>query len=249
MQDQSVSLSMSNILLEQLDSIKTIARKTSKAKGLASDCHKDFVSYVILKFVENDYRRLQQFRHNCQWKTYLTKVIKRLWINFLEEQFGKWRSSQKATQLGTHAQELERLVYREGFSLREAIQILNQKHHTTGDSQDWESIYQQLPTRLPKRFIDLESANHVATSQNIEQELLNREEQRVTHLKLLHIKKFIASLNPEDQNLLWLRFEHCLTIPQISKRTGIKNRSLYFKLNNCIKHVRKKILQQPIIDF
>src|SRR5690349_3555121 len=67
----------------------------------------DFSSVVMVKLVENDYRKIREYKGTSSPRTYLTTVIVNLLKDYINHLWGKWRSSEEAKRLGDVAVKLE----------------------------------------------------------------------------------------------------------------------------------------------
>ena len=75
-------------------------RFLSRRNRLGTDEREDFTSYAMLKLVENDYARLRKYRGDSSFRTYLTVVMQRLFLDYRTQKWGKWRPSTTATPRG-----------------------------------------------------------------------------------------------------------------------------------------------------
>ena len=104
--------------------VEELMRFLSRRNRRGTDEREDFTSYAMLKLVENDYARLRKYRGDSSFRTYLTVVMQRLFLDYRTQKWGKWRPSTTATRLGATAVELETLLYRDGIDFHEAREML-----------------------------------------------------------------------------------------------------------------------------
>src|SRR5262245_46902863 len=131
--------------LENLETIERIIGAICRRHVLVGDDRDDFDSYVKMRLIEGDYAVFAKFQGLSSLTTYLTVVITRFFQDFRTSRWGRWRHSAEANRLGPVALTLEILIYRDGHSVREAIQILRSRG---GDlPTDRELI--ELAARLP----------------------------------------------------------------------------------------------------
>ena len=80
--------------------VEELIRFLSRRNRLGTDEREDFTSYAMLKLVENDYARLRKYRGDSSFRTYLTVVSQRLFLDYRTQKWGKWRPSTTAKRLG-----------------------------------------------------------------------------------------------------------------------------------------------------
>ena len=121
----------------------------------------DFGSYVTFKLIEDDYRRIRQFRGESRLETYLNVVVQRLFLDFRAERWGKWRPSARARAMGKPAVLVERLLYRDGLFRNEILQTLGQ-HGMYLEPDALEELVRDLPYRPRRHALGGESLAVVA---------------------------------------------------------------------------------------
>jgi RNA polymerase sigma factor (sigma-70 family) len=58
----------------------------------------DFVSYVMLKLIDNDYAVLRKFEGRCEMSSYVIVVVRRAFSDFLARERGKYRPDREPVQ-------------------------------------------------------------------------------------------------------------------------------------------------------
>jgi RNA polymerase sigma factor for flagellar operon FliA len=112
------------LLLANLDLLRELVRSQARRGGLSDEDREELESYVRLRLVEQDYAILRRFEGRSTLRTYLTIVIQRLYFDFGNRNWGKWRPSAQARRLGPLAEALEGLLYRRGLSFDDACRLL-----------------------------------------------------------------------------------------------------------------------------
>lgn len=218
------------LLLENLETIERIARQASRKVGMRGADAEDFSSDVKLKLIENDYRVLRKFGGASRLSTYLHTVIHNLARDVRAKAHGKWRPSAMATKLGTRAQRLEELVYRDGWSSSEAIAILRQREVGCAAPIPHEEILARLPVRQRPVSVPL----HEARPHRI----------RVTHehqganANLDRVEELLAQLPKQDLRLVEARFSSDMTIASLARHEKRNVRKLYARLERCLEKLR-----------
>ena len=112
------------LFLENLSTVERLARSIALRHRLPPDALEDFAGTVRLKLIEGDYRILREFEGRSSLNTYLTIVISRLFLDYRDGFWRRWRPSARAIALGPDAVLIEQLTAREGHTLSEALQLM-----------------------------------------------------------------------------------------------------------------------------
>src|SRR5437016_9773382 len=137
------------LFLSNLDAIDRAIRYVCHRNHLAPQDAEELNSEVKAKLIDGNYAIIRKFEGRSAFSTYMTTVIQRLYFQWRVQMWGKWRPSAEAKRLGEKAITLERLLTRDGFTYREAMETL-----TTGTAaysrDEIEAIYLRLPSRQPR---------------------------------------------------------------------------------------------------
>src|SRR5437764_613028 len=162
--------------LANVPTIERIAAFYCRRMHLSDADTEDFVSYAKLELIERNYEIIAKFEGRSSFTTYLTTVIHRLLYQHRTKQWGKWRPSAEARRMGDVAIALERLTTRDGYSQREAIEMM-----TTGvpaaTPRELEAIALRLPPRAPRPTLvtDETSPEAIASSDDPSDGPMSRE--------------------------------------------------------------------------
>lgn len=200
----------------------------------------DFVSYVTLKLVENDYAVLRRFEGRCTIASFLIVVIRRALSDYQNHLRGKYRPSAEAQRLGAEAIELETLLRRDGKTLDEALQMMKASGHamTLADAQ---RMAARFPERAPRPvLVELEDAPHA--DENI------GAWERVSTSRTISaaLRGAIGALGADDQTLLRLHFAAGWPVSAISRSMQIDQQRLYARLRGICKSLRNELVAAGI---
>jgi len=222
----------------ELDTIRRVIRVTCRNRRLDTHEAEDFESYVMLKLIEDDYRRLRKFKGTSKLSTFLTTVVQRLFLDTLIAKRGKWRPSAQARALGETAVELERLIDRDGLSFDEARAVLQTGRPNASSAKQLQELSRALPPRMrrPKELsLDLleqlpgeafvDPVNGMDVAQNAS----------VVAAKLASA---IERLGEEDRLLLKLRFAQRLPARRIGLMLGRTQSQVYDRVDRVIRTLR-----------
>ena len=102
------------LYLSCLPVIDEVTGQLCRRHRLSSDESDDFRSEVRLHFSQRDFDPLRRFEGRSSLQTYLTVVISRLFLDYRNRLWGRWRPSTEAERLGASAIPIERLVLHDG---------------------------------------------------------------------------------------------------------------------------------------
>src|SRR6185503_19815484 len=120
----SSDLSPRELLLANLSLLRDLVAFLARRYRLDAERSEELESFVRLRLVEDDYAILRSWRQHSTLKTYLTVVVQRLFHDYCNQLWGKWRASAAALRLGPVAEALEELLYHEGLTFAEACQVI-----------------------------------------------------------------------------------------------------------------------------
>jgi DNA-directed RNA polymerase specialized sigma24 family protein len=139
-----------SLFLEQLGWINRVATMTCNQHGVWGPEAEDFAASIRLKLMEDNYAIIRKHRGEATLKTYLTVVVQRKFLDYWRASRGRWRPSAIARRLGPPAPDLEALVYRDGFRLDQAGEMLRTSGRTSLSDRDLGALLKELPPRKPR---------------------------------------------------------------------------------------------------
>ncbi|HEX8213245.1 MAG TPA: sigma-70 family RNA polymerase sigma factor [Longimicrobium sp.] len=217
------------LFLEHLPFIDRAAAIACVKKGIHGADAEDFAARVRMALIEDDYGIVRRFDGGSEFKTYLSTVIMRLLVNFQRELGGRWRGSVAAQRLGPPADELERLVHREGFTLLQAGEKLRTEGRTTLSDAELARLFGQLPVRAPLRPEVQEPATGLegkddsrADDRVMDAEVDSRRAEIVGALDAA-----MRQLDPEERMIVKLRYADGNTLADVARTLRLDQKPLY----------------------
>ncbi len=191
------------------------------------DFAEDFRGWVVLKMLERNGAKLRCFRGESTLLTYLRVVVDRLYCDYLNALNGKWHPSKKAAELGSKTVELERLVYRDGFTLDQAVALMQVRDGGVSDS-DLRAGFAKIPIRQKRSFVALDSVPELcADAGSSADAILWRREIEDQGIRLRgSLARALSELPEQDRYILDLRFVQGLRVSWISRLSGLSQRAL-----------------------
>jgi len=140
---------------ERLAILTKVISRVARSKRLAYADSEDFGQSVHLRMPERNYDIFTRFSGRGSFEAFLTTVVHRMLVDWRNRTRPRWRPSAAAKRLGAEALILERIIYRDGFPLTTAIEVLKASHsqHTTETLQDF---FYRLPVRFHPQAVSLD---------------------------------------------------------------------------------------------
>ena len=257
----SSDLSPRELLLANLSLIRDLVGFLARRYRLTAEQTEELESYVRVRLIEDDYAILRRFRQHSTLRTYLTVVVQRIFHDYCNQLWGKWRASAAALRLGPVAEALEELLYREGLTFAEACQVLGARFNV--GPGELTRLHAQLPPRPGRPRTQPIGADEVAEpapAPTPEEAALQRaDEEEVTRAVAASLRR----LRAQDRLLLRLHFGDGLSVAEAARGMGVPQKAAYKRLTGILKaigrdlreagvarHDVSRILQRgPTLDF
>lgn len=239
------------IVVENLAHIQKSATVAARQFGLHGDDAEDFASWVKIRLMEDDYAVIRKFRGESGIRTYLTTVILRMLFAYSRELRGRWRPSAAAERLGPPADELERLVHRDGYSLPQASEKLRTEGRTALTDRELAELFAQLPHRQPLRPTEISSESLLDDAEGASRadERVTAAEARAERRNLLaRIGRALAQLTPEDQAIVRLHFQENLSVADVARALNLEQKPLYRRIPRLRERLRELLKREGISE-
>lgn len=224
--------------LAQLKLIDSIVAFVCRRRSLPATEAEDLSQTVRLRLIENDYDVFARFEGRSSLRTYLTRVIERIYLDCQIRRWGKWRPSAKARRLGPVALRLEALRYRDRLSFDEACEALRSESNPTPSRDELHALWRALPRRA-SRSTALRIAAALAESGPSE---LERVEQEALAERIeVTLREALPRLSAHDVLILRLRFEDGFSVADIARGLGVAQKVLYRQLERVLKQLRRSL--------
>lgn len=218
--------------------IEELIRFLARRHRLGTDEREDFTSYAMLKLVENDYGRLQKYRGDSTFRTYLTVVMQRLFLDYRNQKWGKWRPSETAKRLGPTAVKLETLMCRDGLDFHAAREMLLTSTQLGSSEEDlWELANRLPPRERPRRLDDDNALDNLGASYR-EDDLPPSERRSLMRNVESRLAEESSHLTVEDRVILRMRFEDGRSVPEIADALDLEPKPLYAKIARLLRRLR-----------
>ena len=210
-----------------LAEIERIVGWIARRSCLSGDDAEEFGSWVNLKLMEEDFRILRRHSGRSNLETYLVVVIQNLARDYRTSLWGRWRPSAAAERRGVVAVELETLMYRDGFSLDEATEMLRRHHGARESAVEIADIAGELTPRARPLLEGGEAVAEVSAPERSDAALMRSQAEIDMSEARRALNDSLAELDREDRLILLMHYESGLTLAAISRALDIKQRRLY----------------------
>jgi RNA polymerase sigma factor (sigma-70 family) len=238
--DQSLFLSN----LPVIDDVTLIVCRRHRLSGAEAE---DFKAEVHLHFIERNSDVLRRFEGRSSLRTFLAVVIHRLFLDYRNRLWGKWRPSAEARRLGPTALLVERLVSRDGWTLEQALEMLRINHQVTIDDVLL-AFCQRLSARGPGRQVvpESEAAQVESGTPSPEANVLNAEQDFLAKRVRTALARARQALAPEERLILRMRFDDGVPVADIARALHLDQKRLYRTIERLLADLRSRLAADGI---
>src|SRR6185436_8581787 len=192
----------------ELALLAAVVREVARFHRLSPVDAQDFSQHVQLRFLERNYDAFARFSGRSSLRTFLTVVATRILNDWRNALYGKWWPSTAAVRLGPDAVLLDRLVSRDGYTRQEAIATVQRMTRAT--AENLRDMADRLPARRRPKFVE-ERVLAWRAGAGFQDPIEAREERRAAHRMRLALSRAVRRLDPDERQLLALRYKLALS--------------------------------------
>jgi RNA polymerase sigma factor for flagellar operon FliA len=232
------------LFVEQSETIDAVLRQICRGRRLLTDTCEEFSSWVRLRLLEGDSAILRKFAGRSTPRTFLMTVIQRLYLDWRNKEWGKWRPSAAARRKGPLAIELERLVLRDRVPFGEAVEHLRARGLATS-SEECDEIWAGLPQRPSRRHAPDDELEHMAAPDTPDGLVAGEQRDRAARASAA-LTSVLGTLDAADHLIIRLRFEDGFTVARIAQLVGHDQRALYRRIDHLLARIRETLLANGV---
>jgi RNA polymerase sigma factor for flagellar operon FliA len=232
-------MSSHTLFEENLPAIERAIARVCGEMRLYGATAEDFASSARIALLNDDCAILRSFEGRSSMATFLTIVVRRLFIDE-QRRVARWYASAEAQRRGPAAIRLERVMMLDGRSFAEAAEIVRREHAGV-TLQDLEKVAAALPQRAPRPVMypvadgDEERFASDATAADLVDALdVEQRSNQANDVMRAAMMEFTA----EDQVILRLRFTGGASIVSIARALGLDQRPLYRRIESLLARLR-----------
>jgi RNA polymerase sigma factor (sigma-70 family) len=233
--------------LAALPVIDDITSQVCRRHHLRTEEAEEFRSDVRMHFIERDYEVLRRFEGRASLPTYVNVVVQRLFLDYRNQQWGRWRPSTEAQRLGPTAILLEKMVTRDGWSTEQAIEMLRVNSATSID-QAMRAFCDKLARRHPvRRFVPETDAEDLPSAgPTTDGSVVRAEREFLAKRILASLRRAQQALCPSDRLILKMRFERQMPVADIARALHLEQRPLYRTFERIQASIRARMVADGI---
>lgn len=221
------------------DTIESALTHTCRAHRLSPDAADEFASWARLRLLGNDQAILRKFEGRSKLRTFLITVVQRLYLDWRNAEWGKWRPTAEARRLGPVAIELERMVIRDHLTYDEAVHTLTARQASTPEA--CEALWVQLPRRPRRKRVE-EQAMLTLAGTSTASETVDDDESRAEMTAVCEaLTRAMGALSAADQTLLQLRYWGKQSVARIAAMTDQDQKALYRRYERLADELRRTL--------
>jgi RNA polymerase sigma factor (sigma-70 family) len=211
---------------------------------LSTAAAEELESAVWMRLVEHDYRALRQYKGQASLRTFLTVVVTRLAMDVQTADWGRWRPSSRAKRLGRPGMLFETLVFRDGYSRREALTQLASAGHNA--SATVESLANR-DRSMPRRYVPIDLVAHTLPANDDPETVLEAKERHDRQRKVARVVgRALTNLTETDRRLLRMRHYQGLKVSAMARVLNEDQKLLYRRLALLHRRLRAHVTQQGV---
>jgi RNA polymerase sigma factor (sigma-70 family) len=234
--------SWEQLFLAELPTIDRIALGIARRNRLPPAEAEDFAADVRLRILADDYAVLRKFRSRCTLRTFLSVVIRRMFQDYRNAQWGKWRASARCRREGDAAVLMERLTVRDGLTFDEAHAVLATNHPAPVNRGALEALYAAFRRRPRPRFVsDDELCDTMPSAASADADVVRAEDDGLVARAMDMLGEAIAALAPQDRLILEFHFGEGLPISVVARQLGLEQKQMYRRLERVLKRLRASL--------
>jgi RNA polymerase sigma factor for flagellar operon FliA len=204
----------------------------------------DFASEFRLRLVEEDYATLREFEGRSSLRTYLHVVVMRAFQDWRNARWGKWRVSAEAKRLGPLAERLEILIVRDRHTLGEAAEILRTNFGLSVSEATLDSLAARFPSRHGRQHVADAALEETPAANPLPDRSLEQDAAAIAARSAGDaLARALARMPAEDQLILRMRFQDCLTVAQVARALHLEQKPLYRRIDRLLRQLREDLEQ------
>lgn len=230
----------------EVPAIEALARSLGRRYGMDADEADDFVSWVMVRILDDDVAVLRKFAGRSSLRTYLAVVVANLYRDHRIQSLGRWRPSSAARRLGGTGVLLDAYLNRNGHPLEEAVQLLLSREDVAEDEATLRAYAARIPRRERRDFTSDSVAQQLPAHENADQPLLTDEDETLFGETRLALERALNALPDQDQVIVRMHYWDGLTLAAISRALGIEQKPLYRRMEANLRRLRVSLKEQGV---
>jgi RNA polymerase sigma factor (sigma-70 family) len=232
--------SCEQLFVASLPLIHRVVAAIAAQRRLSPDEAEEFGAVVQLRIIKDDYAVFRKFQGRCTLRTFLGVVIPRMFLDYRDTQWGRWRPSARSRRDGELGILLEQLTIRDGLTFDEACTVLEATHAGPVDRPALADLYASLRRRVRRRRVNDCALEAIASpARSAEDGLLSAEREATLAGAAGELRAVLAQLGAEDHLIVKLRFLDGLPVSEIARVLHVDQKPLYGRICRVLRTMRQ----------
>jgi RNA polymerase sigma factor (sigma-70 family) len=230
------------MFVSNLGIVEGVIRFVCQRHKLTASEADEFGAEVRLRLVQNGYEVFRRFQQRSSLRTYLTIVVQRLYLDYRNHLWGKWRPSAEARRLGPVSIRLETLLVRDGLPFDQACEVLRTNEGVTASDSDLAEIAVRLPNRPRRSIVGEDALQGLASTESaLEDGILSKERLASARRVVNALSTAVQALADQDRLILRLRFQEGLGVADIARALHLEQKPLYRRFDALLQRLRQAL--------
>lgn len=231
------------LLTNNLGWVDRVAASVCRRHGLDPDESDEFAGWARMRLVEDDYAVLRKFRGESAITTYLTVVVTMLFRDYRVSRWGRWRPSAAAKRQGDVVVRLETLVYRDGYRVDQAGEMLRAAGHTDLPDRELVRLLATLPPREGTRPMPVgdEPLETLPAASSADERVVAGEADVERRTAEDALRRALDELPPDDRVIVRMRVWEGMSVADISRYLNVPQKPLYRRLERIFGRLRQQM--------
>ncbi|HEX6164502.1 MAG TPA: hypothetical protein VFZ31_14125 [Vicinamibacterales bacterium] len=214
--------------LAALPVIDDVTGKVCRRHRLSATEADDFKQQVRVHFLDRNYEVLRKFEGRCGLATYVNVVVQRVFLDYRNQLWGRWRPSTEARRLGPTASLIERHVIRDGWTIEQTIEMLRVNHQIELDDR-LRAFCDTLSGRGPSRRVvpEDEAVEVPSPGPAADFNVVKAERDFLAKRVMAALDRARQGLPAVQQLIVKMHFEDGVAISDIARTLHLEQRPLY----------------------
>lgn len=229
---------------EDLALLLKVVQDVTRGRRMAPEDAEDFLQSIQVRLIESNYDLFRRFDHRSSLRTYLQVVVRRLLLDWQDHEYGRWRPSLSARQLGGEATQLECLIHRDRHPREEAIALLASRPGASSLAE-LHRLAEALPARKRRQRVPIDGVTHTLGTHF--EDPVARGEEEAAQLRIRRsLRRALGQLPPDDRRLLVQRYRERRTVQCLAQRLSMNPRALYQRFDKVLRSLRDSLTENGI---
>jgi RNA polymerase sigma factor (sigma-70 family) len=221
-----------------VEMLSQVLREVARRR-LSPDDAQDFVQAAELRLLERRHDVLARFDGRSALRTYLHVVAVRMLLDWRNAEYGKWRSSMRAVRGGAPAVLMDRLIWRDGCSPDEAVEIARMRWPDLSAAA-LRALADALPPHPPRRLVSGEVTEGLKAAE-FDDPVEAAERAMAARQRRAALTGALETLAPEDRWLIRARFAERRSVQSIAATMNVNPKELYRRYERTLATLRRAL--------